>query len=69
MPKIEGPDSNPKRRCFGPNCSGAPLRRYYGKSRYWKMVGPVFGYKGNNYFCSLQCGMDWAVLKCDAGGD
>lgn len=66
--KLKGPTENPERRCYGPNCSGKLLRRYAGKSRYWKHTGPSFGYKGNDWFCSLQCGMDWAVLKCSAGG-
>ena len=66
----EGPPGNPTRKCYGTNCpnEGKPLRRYYGKSLYWKSV-QNYGYKGNNYFCSLRCGMDWAVIKCDAGSE
>lgn len=61
---------NIDRKCYGPNCPHPqrPLRNYHGQSRYWESA-ENFGYKGNNYFCTLQCGMDWAVLKCDAGSD
>jgi hypothetical protein len=67
----EGPPGNPTLKCYGPYCQneGKRLRRYPGKSLYWKRIAPNFGYRGNNYFCSLRCGMDWAVLKCDAGSD
>ena len=67
MKRLEGPLGNERRECFGPNCPRPVLRRYNGKSKYWKHLPPSFGYKGNDYFCSLQCAMDWAVLKCSAG--
>lgn len=66
----QGPPGNPNRRCYGPYCPNEkPLRKFQGKSRYWKSIGPCFGYGGNNYFCSLICATDWAVLKCDSGSD
>lgn len=66
---LKGPTDNPTLQCYGPNCPTGKVRRFNGPSRYWRSVPPHYGYKGNNFFCSLQCGMDWAVLKCSAGSD
>lgn len=65
------PQGNPDLKCYGPYCpnEGKKLRKFRGKSQYWKLNGPSFGYRGNNYFCSLRCATDWAVLKCDAGSE
>ena len=68
MARNPGPRENPDRKCYGPYCDNI-LRRYPGKSRYWRHIDPSFGYKGNDYFCSLQCATNWAVAKCSAGSD
>lgn len=55
------------------NCCmcGEPLKRFYGKSRYWKYAPHVelWGFCGNQFFCTMRCAAWWAVLKADAGDD
>lgn len=66
--RLQGPPDNPERQCFGPNHRGGLLKRFPRKSLHWRHVGPSFGVQGCDYFCSMQCALDWATLKCSAGG-
>ena len=65
---VKPPPAEPNRICRAPQC-GKRLYRYYGKSRYWKTVGPVYGYRGNNWFCSLQCAAWFGIIRCDSMSD
>lgn len=39
-----GPTGNPDRKCYGPYCDKV-LRRFAGKSEFWKHDPPSFGYR------------------------
>lgn len=63
------PNGNPTLKCYGPDCEvKLPLYRR-DRSEFWRSGRASFGFKGNNYFCSMTCATEWAVIKCDAGSD
>lgn len=46
-----------------------PLPLYRFADQDWaKEKGKVWGYRGNNYFCTLRCGFKYAILAAQEIG-